>query len=461
MTEHTRTVFVDGGGQTLKLRKYKLSVLQGPNKGLEQTFSKHTTLVGSSPDTDFVLDDSAVSRVHARVHVDGGGYHVQDKGSKNGTWVGTVRVADAFIEDGSIFRVGETLIKFETTTEEVDIHFSGRKQFGDIIGSSLEMRRIFGLLERVAPTDATVLVEGESGTGKELVAAAIHDHSARSRGPFVVFDCSAVARDLIESELFGHVRGAFTGATANRKGAFEQANGGTLFLDELGELELDLQPKLLRVLETMTVKPVGGTSTVRVNVRVVAATNRNLIHEVRAGNFREDLYYRFEVIKLALPPLRERKEDIPRLVEHFLKQITDKTGRTGLNIAYGTMDKLKQHTWPGNVRELRNFVERAALLAEGDRLETRYLNLGMGASPAAADEPAPPAAANSLVYDEELPFKEAKNALVAEFESRYWTNLLQRTDGNVSKAARLAGVHRKSVEYILKKLDIKRTDVSS
>ncbi len=460
MTEHTRTVFVDGGGQTLKLRKYKLTVLEGPNKGLEQTFSRRTALIGSSPDTDLVLDDSAVSRVHARIEVDGAGYHVQDKGSKNGTWVGTVRVADAFISDGSIFRVGESLIKFETTQDEVEVHFSGRKQFGDIIGTSLEMRRIFALLERVSPTDATVLVEGESGTGKELVAQAIHENSARKRGPFVVFDCSAVARDLIESELFGHVRGAFTGATNNRKGAFEQANGGTLFLDELGELELDLQPKLLRVLETMTVKPVGGASTVRVSVRVVAATNRNLIHEVRSGNFREDLYYRFEVIKLVLPPLRERREDVPRLVEHFLERITEKTGRTGLNIAYATMDKLKQHSWPGNVRELRNFVERAALLAEGDRLETRYLNLGT-AAPAAAPAAEAEAEPNSLVYDEELPFKEAKNKLVEEFESRYWTNLLVRTDGNVSKAARLAGVHRKSVEYILKKLDIKRTDVSS
>jgi transcriptional regulator with GAF, ATPase, and Fis domain len=458
MSEQTRTVFLGGGGQTLKLRKYRLTVLQGPDQGTEEVFAQRTMEIGSSPDADFVLDDSAVSRAHARIEVDGAGYHVRDQGSKNGTWIGQLRVGDAFLEHDSTFRVGESLIRFQTTPDEVDIHFSAREKFGDIIGGSMEMRRIFALLERVAPTDATILVEGESGTGKELVANAIHENSNRAKGPLVVFDCSAVPRDLIESELFGHVRGAFTGATANRKGAFEQANGGTLFLDELGELDLDLQPKLLRILETMTLKPVGGTAPVRVDVRIVAATNRTLIHEVRAGNFREDLYYRFEVIKVVLPPLRDRKEDIPQLLEHFLGEISEKTGRTGLNIGYSTMEKLKQHTWPGNVRELRNFVERAALLADGDRLETQYLNLRTQTT---EDEPPASSSGNMVHYDEDLPFKEAKSNLVEEFEKRYWTRLLRRTDGNVSKAARLAGVHRKSVEYILKKIDIQRTDLSS
>jgi DNA-binding NtrC family response regulator len=299
-----------------------------------------------------------------------------------------------------------------------------------------------------------VLIEGKSGTGKELAAEAIHQYSKRSAGPFVVFDCSAVPRELIESELFGHVKGSFTGATNTRKGAFEQAHKGTLFLDELGELELDLQPKLLRVLEQQQIKPVGATTPIDIDVRIVAATNRNLIHEVREGNFREDLFYRFDVIKVRLPPLKSRVEDLPILIEHFLERISKQTGRSDLNISYSTMEKLKQHTWPGNVRELKNFVERAALLAEGDRLETRYLNYQPSEKVQQSESGTPGFAERAAA--EEVPFKEAKNRLVEEFEMAYWGQLLERTDGNISKAARIAGVHRKSLEYILKKLDLSR-----
>ncbi len=458
MSDKTRTVFVDGGGETLKLRKYALRVEAGPDQGLFQAFTQRRITLGASPDNALVINDPAVSRFHARIEVDAYGYHLRDHGSKNGLWVGGLRVADIFLEEGSVFRVGGTTLRFELLDEEVDIHFSGRRAFGGLFGTSMEMRQIFGLLERVSPTDATVLIEGESGTGKELAARAIHEHSKRKGGPFVVFDCSAVPRDLIESELFGHVRGAFTGATTDRKGAFEQAHGGTLFLDELGELELDLQPKLLRVLEQREVKPVGAVQNRKVDVRIVAATNRNLLHEVRAGNFREDLYYRFEIVKVRLPPLRERKEDITMLVERFLESFGERNGRQGLNIAWSTMEKLQRHAWPGNVRELKNFVERAALLADSDRLETRYLNIPQAAlNP--EPEPEAPAGDDLLRFDGDLPFKDAKNRLVETFETRYWMRLLRKTDGNVSKAARIAGVHRKSVEYILKKLDISRADL--
>ncbi len=461
MSEQTRTVFIDGGGETLKMHKYVLTIESGPDKGQTQVLDQRRAGIGASPDNLLVLSDPSVSRFHARIEVDAGGYHLRDQGSKNGTWVGDLRVSDVFLEPGTHFRVGETKLRFGIKDEEVDIHFSGRKRFGELIGQSMEMRQIFGLLERVSPTDATILVEGESGTGKELIARAIHDNSRRKDGPFVVFDCSAVPRDLIESELFGHMRGAFTGATSARKGAFEQAHGGTLFLDELGELEIDLQPKLLRVLEGRQVKPIGGTKTQNVDVRIVAATNRNLLHEVKAGNFREDLYYRFEIIKLVLPPLRERQGDIPVLVNHFLKTFGERSGREGLNIAYSTMEKLQRHQWPGNVRELRNFVERAALLADNDRLETRYLNLPRTSLDQGPAPDAPLPSDSHLVFDGDIPFKEAKNRLVEAFEKRYWMRLLRKTDGNVSKSARIAGVHRKSVEYILKKLDLSRDDIST
>ncbi len=459
MAEQTRTVFVEGGGETLTLKKYRLTVIEGPDEGLAQSFERRLVLLGVSPDADFVLNDPSVSRIHAQIDVDGSGYHLIDKNSKNGCWLGPWRVKDFFLEPGCVFKLGRTTLRFDVTEDEVDIHFSSRDRFGAMIGRSKEMREIFALLERVSPTDATVLIEGESGPGKELVARAIHDHSKRKSAPFIVFDCSAVARELIESELFGHARGAFTGATSARKGAFEQADGGTLFLDELGELELDLQPKLLRAIETQEIRPVGGTQTVKVSVRIVAATNRNLIHEVREGNFRQDLYYRFEIIKVKMPPLRDRAEDIPLLIERFLAQAVESTGRQGLNIAYNTMEKLKKHRWPGNVRELKNFVSRASLLADSDRIETRYLNFQ--AQPPPPVEAAAEVTGDVVPFDVSLPFKEAKQNLVDTFETRYWVRLLEQTDGNISKAARVSGMHRKSVAYILKRLDLSADDIAS
>lgn len=459
MTEITRTVFLDGGDQKLELRKYALSVKSGPNTGVSVTGSGRHLGIGSSPDNELSLDDSAVSRFHAAIDVDAKGYKLTDRDSKNGTYVNGLRVGEVYLENGTVFRVGDSDIEFRTTAEEVEVRFSGKERFGNMLGRSLAMREIFAVLDRVAKTDATVLIEGESGTGKELVAEAIHVTSPRKNGPFVVVDCSAIARDIIESELFGHVKGAFTGATGTRKGAFEAADGGTLFLDELGELPLDLQPKLLRALEKREVKPVGGNDSVKTNVRIVAATNRNLLHEVKEGNFREDLYYRFAVIRVELPALRERTEDIPLLVEHFLAQASQMAGRSDIDISYKTMEKLKRHKWPGNVRELKNFVERAVLLAQGDQIETRYLSgQQMPREDVATDLGAVPMAQTAL--DENLPFKDAKNRMIEEFELAYWRGLLERTGGNVSKAARIAGVHRKSVEYILKKLDLTREDIS-
>lgn len=459
MSDITRTVFLDGGDQKLELRKYTLAVKSGPNAGLTIESRGRRVGIGSSPDNELSLDDSAVSRFHAAIEVDGKGYRLNDRDSKNGTYVQGLRIGEVYLEHATTFRVGDTDIEFRTTAEEVEVRISGKERFGNLLGKSVGMREIFAMLDRVARTDATVLIEGESGTGKELVAEAIHMNSHRKGGPFVVVDCSAIARDIIESELFGHVKGAFTGATGTRKGAFEAAEGGTLFLDELGELPLDLQPKLLRALEKREVKPVGGNDTIKINTRIVAATNRNLLQEVKEGNFREDLYYRFAVIRVELPPLRERTEDIPLLVEHFLAQASEMAGRSDIDISYKTMEKLKRHKWPGNVRELKNFVERAVLLAHGDQIETRYLSgHQMPREEVSAEPGAVPMA--QVALDENLPFKDAKNRMIEEFEVAYWRGLLERTAGNVSKAARIAGVHRKSVEYILKKLDLTREDLS-
>ncbi len=457
----TRTVFLDSGEQRLELQKYQLKVVQGPDMGVSKVFETRRLQIGSSPDNDMILEDPAVSRFHVEIEVSGAGYLLKDLGSKNGTTVSGLRVKEVFLESGLSFKIGKTVIQFDLLEDVAEVRFSGKDRFGNMLGKSLAMREIFSLLERVASTDYTVLVEGESGTGKELVAEAVHQHSPRAKGPFIVVDCSAIPRDLIESELFGHLKGAFTGATTTRKGAFEAARGGTLFLDELGELPLDLQPKLLRALENKEIKPVGGNATIKTDVRIVAATNRNLIHEVREGNFREDLYYRFAVIKVALPPLRDRTEDVGLLVEHFLKIANRQAGGRDVDISYKTMEKLKKHAWPGNVRELKNFIERAVLLAAGDSIETKFLNTGQLKKPEEAlkSTEASAAALAESAIDEDLPFKEAKNRIIEEFEHSYWASLLERTGGNVSKAARIAGVHRKSVEYILKKLDLTREDI--
>ena len=312
------------------------------------------------------------------------------------------------------------------------------------------MREIFALIPKVAKSNVPVLIEGESGTGKELVAEAIQQHSTRAERPFIVFDCSAVPPDLAESELFGHVRGAFTGAVATRSGVFEQAHGGTIFLDEIGELPLDLQPKLLRALEKGEIKAVGDSVRKKVDVRVIAATNRVLDKEVEAGNFREDLYYRLAVIKVRLPALRHRPEDVPLLVEHFLAA----SGSSEVQVGWETMRRLQQHPWPGNVRELKNYVDRAVVLAEHGRLETRHLST-RGMRGEAVEVEGGDGERLTLGIDIDLPFKDAKGRLLDVFETKYWQRLLEKSGGNISEASRRGGSHRKSLEYIVKKLDLK------
>jgi transcriptional regulator with GAF, ATPase, and Fis domain len=364
-----------------------------------------------------------------------------------------VRVRDAYARVDSSVLVGNSTLRVRLTHDVVELPLSSRERFGGLIGKSVAMRLVFTLLERVVSVDDTILVEGETGTGKELVAEAIHEESQRVGGPFIVFDCSAVAATLLESELFGHVRGAFSGALANREGAFEAAEGGTLFLDEVGELPLELQPKLLRALERFEVRPLGSNVHRRVDVRVVAATNRNLSEEVAKGRFREDLYYRLAVLRVELPPLRERPEDIPLLIEHFTKQLSGRARGPGAASVGALPDKtvraMMAEAWPGNVRELRNAVARA-------------LSVGAGAHTAGArrDANRPGASASTVEAEVDLsvPLKASRDRFAESFEEAYLRIALRETGGNVSHAARMAGVNRKFVQRAIQRFGLRASD---
>jgi DNA-binding NtrC family response regulator len=309
--------------------------------------------------------------------------------------------------------------------------------FAGMVGRSPRMREIFALLKKVAPMDVSVVVTGETGTGKELVARALHDESPRRKGPFVVLDCGSIPEHLIESELFGHEKGAFTGATASREGAFERADRGTIFLDEIGELRVDMQPRLLRVLENHEVRRVGGSHVVGVDVRVVAATNRDLTKEVEAGAFREDLYFRLGVIHVQLPPLRARREDVPWLIEHALSRAEVVRRHGEKRVTPGAMKLLQSYAWPGNVRELVNVVSHLLTFSDGAEVDVSHLPERIQ-----KDEEKPPA---------HVPFHEAKERVLDKFEHEYLAALLERCGGNLSRAARESGLHRKSIERLAKK----------
>src|SRR5687768_15511100 len=311
----TKVAYLDRG-PTLHLRRCTLQAVDDPTQ--EWTFDKEEVRIGSMEDNDVVISDDTVSRYHCRIVQEDTGYVLIDQRSTNGTFINKVRVREAFIKPGSIVSVGQSQLRFNAREEEVHIVPSRATELGGLVGGNARMREIYSIIEKIAPTATTVVIDGETGTGKEVVAQAIHSLSPRSRNDLVVFDCGAVPPNLIESELFGHEKGSFTGAMMTRQGLFEQADGGTLFLDELGELPLDLQPKLLRALENREVRRVGSTKASKVDVRIIAATNRNLEDEVRAGRFRQDLFYRLSVVRLHLPALRERADDIPLLVQHFL-----------------------------------------------------------------------------------------------------------------------------------------------
>src|SRR4051794_425333 len=360
---------------TLHLRKCKL-VTQVGGRAREHTFDKGTITIGAMEDNELVVSDDTVSRYHCKIVQEDTGYVLIDLGSTNGTFINRVRIREAYLKPGCTIGLGNTEEKFHSADEKVEIVPSRKEKLGKMVGRHVKMRELYAVLEKIAPTATTVVIEGETGTGKEVVAQTIHDLSPRANGPIMVFDCGAVPDNLIESELFGHEKGSFTGAIMTRQGLFEMAHGGTLFLDELGELPLDLQPKLLLALEQREIRRVGSNKPIKVDVRIIAATNRNLEDEVRAGRFRQDLFYRLSVVRVLIPPLRERIEDIPLLIKHFLDAGYNKRPDGAAKItgvSRGAMDMLQAYKWPGNVRELVNTVERAVSFAEGEMIEPRDL----------------------------------------------------------------------------------------
>ncbi len=418
-------------------------VLTGAHKGTTRPLGGRLT-IGKAPDNDLVLTDDTVSRHHCELVKAPDGIHVRDLGSTNGTKVDGTRIREAMIQPGAVLKIGEVEVSFRPTVNRVEVLPSERHSFGPALGQSLAMRSIFGVLERIAPTDATVLLEGETGTGKDVLARAIWQGSPRSNKPFLVVDFGAVTYSLIESELFGHERGAFTGAVASRQGVFELADGGTVFLDEIGELPLDVQPKLLRVLETREFRRVGGNKTLSTNVRVIAATKRDLLREVQAGKFREDLYFRLAVVPITVPPLRGRRDDIPLLVTHILR-----SAGSDLTIAPETLASLSAHDWPGTVRELRNVLDRAIYMAQatGSR-EISFVTLPT------TDKGAHP----TFHFEAEKSYRDTRARYDAEFERAYVRWLLGRHQGNVSAAAREAKMDRKHLHDLAKKHSLRGSE---
>ncbi|MCA9665412.1 MAG: sigma 54-interacting transcriptional regulator [Myxococcales bacterium] len=430
----------------MHLSQCKLVVLQGSQRGREYVISSDVIRIGKAESSDIVLPEDTVSRVHCEILRDARGYLLRDLQSTNGTFLDGAEVREAYVRAGSVVTVGTVQLKFQPFEERIEILPSEAERLGTMVGRSLLMREIFGLIERVAPTEATVLIEGETGTGKDQAARTIHELSKRSEGPFVVVDCGAVAGNLIESELFGHEKGAYTGATATRQGAFELANGGTIFLDELGELSLELQPKLLRVLEQREIRRVGGSRTMRVDIRVVAATKQDLRSEIAKGKFREDLYFRLSVVPIYMPALRERKDDIPLLVHEFARKL----GAAEADFPPEGMDMLAAHDWPGNVRELRNILERGLYLSKQMGSEAfKFINItGLGAPRPSAQRSV------EIEFDSRDSYRANKERWNDEFERRYLNWLLKRADGNISRAAREADMDRKYLHKLIKKHNI-------
>lgn len=430
----------------LRLQGFAFEIIEGPlaPKTWQATTSRCT--IGAHPSNDLVLEDDTVSGFHCEVVVDASGVQLHDTQSRNGTFVDGLKIADVWLHDGCIVHVGRSVMRFRLLSEDVSVSLSNKERFSGIVGRSTVMREVFAILERCAVTSSTVLIEGETGTGKEAVAMAIHESSSRGGGPFVVVDCSSIPANLVESELFGHERGAFTGAVATRLGAFEQANRGTIFLDELGELPSEMQPKLLRVLEQRTIQKIGGNKRIPIDVRVVAATNRTLRSEVNSGQFRSDLFYRLAVINLRLPPLRERRDDIPLLVSEFLDQMRASQEDRDRIMSPEFLRRMQSAEWQGNVRELRNYVERVLVL--GGDVPIDIVGGAVSRTPMGI-----------FSFDPEVGYAEARTHAIADFERSYLKQLLDHNQGNVSKAARAAGVDRVYLHRLLRRHGI-RSDES-
>ncbi|MGF1509006.1 MAG: sigma 54-interacting transcriptional regulator [Myxococcota bacterium] len=428
-----------GAVTELELDRLRLFVPEGANKGMTLDVGSEVRTVGAAEGNHLRLVDRSVSRRHAEVWLVQGRLAVRDLGSTNGTFLGDVRVQQAELPPGAEVRFGTVTVKVvPLESARAMPHAQGSSEadvMAGMVGEDPRIREVFGLVRELARRDATVIIQGETGTGKELVARALHAEGPRRDAPFVVVDCAGQPRELIESNLFGHIKGAFTGATQDREGAFGQADGGTLFLDEVADLPLDLQPKLLRVLESREVQPVGSDLRRTVNVRVLAASHANLRAAVKEGRFREDLFYRLSVVRIQLPALRERLDDLPLLIQHF-----GRSHGVELSVAQADLQKLRAHAWPGNIRELKNLVDRACALG-ADQALSSFLD----------DDDSP---ATMFAAATEGDFKENKAEVVAAFERRYLQELMSRNRGNLSRAAREAGLDRKHLRELLRRYEL-------
>ncbi len=425
MTHTLTTQLLEGGAASrLLLDRAQISVIKGPDKGVVMPLGLHTLIIGSASTSDLVLHDAAVSSRHARISIDRNRYVLRDLHSKNGVQIAGVAVFELPITGLTTFQIGTSTLQIKPLRGQESIELGQPRQLAALMAHSVKMRAVATTLERLAQNDITILLEGETGTGKEVAAHAIHEASARRGGPFVVFDCGAQTGDMAASELFGHVKGAFTGASDNRAGALAAAEGGTLLLDEVGELPLELQPLLLRALEGRETRAVGASKTSRHDVRILAATNRNLREEVRAGRFREDLLYRLAVATVRLPPLRERGEDVTRLAQHFANE-------QGTRLTPELLSLFQQHEWPGNVRELRHMVSRAAISTD-----PAFVAPDLGVTM--------------------LALPEARRLATEDFERDYLVKVLARAADNVTEAAKIAGVSRQMLTRLISKHGIRR-----
>lgn len=420
----------------LPVKTLAVDVVSGPDHGAHGEAQDELLTIGTAGTNDFVLTDPTISGFHLELARSPTGVQVTDLSSTNGTWLGNCRLHSAIVAPGTTLRLGTTEVRVIDGAGAV-VEVYDADHIDDLFGTTPGMRRLMAQIDRVAQATVPVLMLGESGTGKELVARAIHNRSPRVKGPVVTVDCGALAPALIASELFGHERGAFTGAERQHIGAFERANGGTLFLDEIGELPSELQPQLLGALERRRFRRVGGRDEISVDVRVVSATNRDLRAEVNSGTFRMDLYFRLAVVVLRIPPLRERLEDIPLLVEHFLREAGHVGPITDV-VTDRAMQELRTHRWPGNVRELRNWVDASLALGEAPEL---FQQVG---EPTRTTFECP---SDLLV----LPYKEARNSVLDRFELCYLKHVLEGSKNNVAQAARLARMDRSYLIKLLQK----------
>ena len=439
-----------GGGREPGIG-FVLEVVSGPDQGKRLTVASARVLVGTSPICDLVLTDERVSRRHLSLCVEDAALRVDDLQSTNGTFANEIRIAGAYLRGGETITIGKTLLLVTLVAAEEGEKLGRAVSFGRVLGTSPKMQRVYAFARKIAASDISCTIEGETGTGKEQLAEAIHDESPRAKGPFIVFDCTALPGTLMESALFGHEKGSFTGASATRRGVFEQADGGTLFIDEIGDLDISLQPKLLRAIQRGETQRVGGTGWLKSNVRILAATRRDLDREVQEGRFRDDLFFRLAVARIELPPLRERGADVEFLARAFWASLGPSAGPFPTEF----LTRYRGHTWPGNVRELLNTVVRWQALGE----------MGLGEQQIAEDAPeslaAPPAARTAdagsdlveRLIREAVPFSKARQLAALDFERRYVKSILESFGGNVTKAAQASGIGRRYFHMLLAKIE--------